>query len=63
MEGSPVAALLCMMYARKSIGSGPQDQVLSTKMYLPQRDRGQGIRDKDIGLRMKKGKATRERGV
>ena len=26
----------------------PQDQVLSTKeIYLPQRDRGQGIRDKD----------------
>ena len=42
----------------------PQDQVLSTKeIYLPQRDRGQGIRDKDRRWRMReKGKGTRERG-
>lgn len=33
---------------RESRSSGPPDQVLSTKeIYLPQRDRGQGIRGKD----------------
>lgn len=32
----------------------PQDQILSTNICLPQRDKGQGIRDKDGRQRMKK---------
>ena len=41
----------------------PQDQVLSTKeIYLPQRDRGQGLRDKDRRQRKReKRKGTMER--
>lgn len=32
----------------KVLAQGPQDQVFSTKeIYLPQRNKGQGIRDKD----------------
>jgi hypothetical protein len=33
---------------RIGMGSEPKDQLLSTKeIYLPQRDKGPGIRDKD----------------
>ena len=47
----------------KEAAQEPQDQVLSTKeMNLPQRDRGQGTRDKDRRWRTwEKGKGTRER--
>ena len=35
-------------FMRLVIGSGPPDQVLSSKeIHLSQRDRGQGIKDKD----------------
>ena len=53
---------ILLLSERKSIVSGPKDQVLSTKeVYLPQRDRGQGIRDKDRRIKEKR-KGTRERG-
>jgi hypothetical protein len=36
------------IHARTVLAQGPQVQVLSIKeIYFPQRDRGQGIRDKD----------------
>lgn len=39
-----------------------QDQVLSPKVYLSQRDKGQGIRHKDRRQRTReKGKGTKER--
>lgn len=40
-----------------------QDQVLSTsKIYLPQRDKKQGIRDKDRRKRMKETKGEKKQG-
>ena len=46
------------------VGSGPQDQVPSSKdVYLPQRDEGKGIRDRDRRARRReKGKGARKRG-
>lgn len=45
---------LSVYIVRKCIDSGPPDQVLSTKdIYLPQRVKGQGIRDKDWRQRMR----------
>lgn len=48
-------------YVWKIIGSEPQRQVVSTKViYFPQRDRGQGLRDKDRRQRRKGQKQRRE---
>lgn len=47
----------------KSVGSGLQNQVLNIKIYLPQSDREQGIRDKHGRQRTReKGIGTREMG-
>lgn len=46
------------------LAQDPQDQVFSPKeIYLPQRDKGQGMKDKDRRQKIsEKGKETKERG-
>ena len=59
-----LSVLLTGLLKGKILAQDPQDQVLSTKgIYLPQREREQGIRDKDRRQRVReKRKGTRDKG-